>query len=117
MIQESMLLRPVNPAGAAIPGISSAMVVEEGRLMFLSGHVPMAADGTVAVSGLEEQLDQVFANMRATLEADGATAGSVARLTIYVRDFQSEQLPAIRRARDRFVDRRLPPASALIGVA
>ena len=49
MIQETLLLRPVNPAGAAIPGISSAMVVENGRLMFLSGHVPMAADGTVAV--------------------------------------------------------------------
>ena len=111
------MLRPVNPAGAAIPGISSAMVVENGRLMFLSGHVPMDSNGAVLPPDLEAQLDQVFKNLGATLEATGATPRHLARITIYVRDFQADQLPAIRRARDRFINQEKPPASALIGVA
>ncbi|RTB44206.1 RidA family protein [Pseudomonas aeruginosa] len=110
------MLRPVNPAGAVIPGISSAMVVENGRLMFLSGHVPMEANGTVPPD-LDAQLEQVFQNLGATLEAAGATPRHLARITIYVRDFQPDQLPTIRRARDRFINQEKPPASALIGVA
>jgi enamine deaminase RidA (YjgF/YER057c/UK114 family) len=117
MPSASTMLRPVNPAGAVIPGISSAVVVESGRMMFLSGHVPMDAGGAVLPPDLESQLDQVFKNLSATLEAAGATPRQLARITIYVRDFQADQLPAIRRARDRFIDQERPPASTLIGAA
>ena len=111
------MLRHVNPAGAAIPGISSAVVVESGRLVFLSGHVPMDANGAVLPPELERQLEQVFQNLGATLEAAGAAPRHLVRITIYVRDLKADQLPAIRRARDRFIDQQQPPASALIGVA
>lgn len=111
------MLGHVNPAGAAIPGISSAVVVESGRLVFLSGHVPMDASGAVLPPELERQLEQVFQNLGATLEAAGAAPSHLVRITIYVRDLKPDQLPAIRRARDRFIDQLQPPASALIGVA
>lgn len=111
------MLRSINPTGAVIPGISQAVVVEHGRTMYLSGHVPMTADGQVLSSDLEQQLDQVFRNLNATLAVAGASSSNLARITIYVRDFQANQLPAIRRARDRFIDQEHPPASALIGVA
>lgn len=88
------MLAPINPAGAAIPGISSAMVVNSGRLMFLSGHVPIDENGMVLGASLEAQLDQVFKNLNVTLQAAGATPGHLARITIYVRDFQANQLPA-----------------------
>lgn len=117
MTHAQAMLRPINPAGAVIPGISQAVVVEHGRTMYLSGHVPMAADGQVLPPDLEQQLDQVFRNLDATLAAAGASSRNLARITIYVRDFQPDQLPAIRRARDRFIDPEHPPASALIGVA
>lgn len=52
----------------------------------------------------------------ATLRAAGSDFSHVARLTIYVRDFDAAQLPAIRAARDRWIDPKRPPASALIGV-
>lgn len=93
------------------------MVVESGRLMLLSGHVPMKNDGTVAGTQLQQQLTQVFENMEATLRAAGAGFEHVARLTLYVRDYQPDVLPVIRTVRDRFVDAQRPPASALIGVA
>jgi 2-iminobutanoate/2-iminopropanoate deaminase len=112
-----MTFRTINPSGATIPGISQATIVETGKLLLLSGHVPLHADGSVAGPGLEIQLEQVFSNLEATLIAAGSSFGNVARLTIYVRDFKPELLPVIRSVRDRFVNTAHPPASSLIGVA
>lgn len=113
----SDLIRPVNPGGTTIPGLSQAMLVEEGSLLFLSGHVPLKADGAVAGVELEVQLRQVFENIRATLKAANTDFSNVVRLTIYVRDFQPDELDLIRSIRDEFVNESSPPASALIGVA
>ncbi|MEM9027228.1 MAG: RidA family protein [Pseudomonadota bacterium] len=110
-------MRAVNPPGANIPGISQAMAVEAGRLVFLSGHVPLKSDGSVVGPGLEAQLEQVFSNIRTTLAAAGADFSNVARLTIYIRDYRPEDLPTIRNVRDRFVNKSTPPASALVGVS
>lgn len=63
------------------------------------------------------QLDQVFRNIAATLYAAGVGFESVARLTLYVRDFDASLLPQIREVRDRWINTACPPASALIGVA
>ncbi|MEM1048581.1 MAG: RidA family protein [Pseudomonadota bacterium] len=113
----SDLIRPVNPSGGTIPGLSKAMLVEKGSLLFLSGHVPLTADGSVAGSALDLQLRQVFQNIQETLKAANTDFSNVVRLTIYVRDFQPEQLGLIRSVRDEFIDLSQPPASALIGVA
>jgi 2-iminobutanoate/2-iminopropanoate deaminase len=87
---DGALLHPVNPPGATIPNVSQAMRVDGGKLLLLSGHVP--------------------------LRADGSDFSHVARLTLYIRDFDPAQLPAIRKVRDRWIDPRRPPASALVGV-
>lgn len=116
MSSANTLLRPVNPATALIPGISQAVIGNGGKTMYLSGHVALMPDGTVA-SGLEAQLKQVFENLSATLATAGASAANLARMTIYVRNFRPEQLPVIRQLRDQFINPDLPPASALIGVA
>lgn len=110
------LLRAINPPGASIPGISQAMLIENGRLLVLAGHVPLRADGSIP-GNFEEQLDQVFSNVQATLRAAGAGFEAVARLTIYVCEYRPEMLATIRSVRDRYVDANRPPASALIGVA
>lgn len=109
-------LRPVNPPGPAIPGISQAMLIGSGQLLVLSGHVPIDSEGRIP-AGLSAQLDQVFRNLQATLHAAGTDFGSVARLTLYVRGYEPSQLAQIRAVRDRWITVDRPPASALIGVA
>ncbi len=109
-------MRAINPPHVAIPGLSQAMLIESGHLLILSGHVPLRADGTMP-SDLAAQLHQVFENIGATLQSAGVGFEAVARLTIYVRDYQPEMLPTIRTIRDRWVNAEQPPASALIGVA
>lgn len=74
------MLHAVNPPGSNIPGISQGMIVETGRLLVLSRHVPMRSDGSVIGPGpgLEAQMEQVFRNLLGTLEAAGAGFGHVA---------------------------------------
>lgn len=113
---EDARLIAVNPPGADIPGISQAMIVESGRVMYLSGHVPFGSGGALGAT-LEEQLDQVFSNMKATLAAAGADFSALARVTYFVRDYDAGKLETLRAVRDRWIGGGTPPASALIGVA
>ena len=109
------MLTSVDPPGATIPGISQAMIVEHGRLMFLSGHVPFGPDG-LSVGDFSAQLDQVFKNMDATLREAGADFAAIARLTFFVTGYDGSQLNDLRTVRDRWINTDNPPASALIGV-
>jgi enamine deaminase RidA (YjgF/YER057c/UK114 family) len=111
------MLRFINPPGNTIPGISQAVVVEHGRPIYLSGHVPTREDGSIVDGGLEPQLIRVFENLQTTLAAAGASFKHVVRLTLYVRDYGIEQLETIRRVRNRFIQIERPPTSTLLGVA
>ena len=115
--QASILLKAINPEEGRIPGISAAVRVEGGRLLLVSGHVPLDTDGNVVSKNLEDQLALVFRNLAATLTAAETSFEHVCRITIYVRDYEPTQLEMIRRVRDQFVFVNRPPASALIGVA
>ncbi len=110
-------MHAIHPPGYAIPGISQAMFVPAGNgLLLLSGHTALQPDGTMG-GDLATQLAQVFDNLRATLREAGGDFTHVARLTLYVRDYRADMLSVIRAVRDRYVDAKRPPASALIGVA
>ena len=111
------MLRLINPPGPSIPGISQAVLVESGRPLFLSGHVPFDERGSVSSPEIGAQLEQVFQNLNATLNAAGVGFDSVARLTFYVCDLNPAVLPVIREVRDRWINADRPPASVLIGVA
>jgi enamine deaminase RidA (YjgF/YER057c/UK114 family) len=87
-----------------------------GRLVWTSGQVPVAADGTMAPAGdWEAQTRLTFQNVGHALAAGGATWPDVVKLTIFVVDIAG--LPTIRAVRDEFVDVRRPPTSSLVQVA
>jgi 2-iminobutanoate/2-iminopropanoate deaminase len=110
------MLEHIDPPGTRIPGISQAVRVRKGQLVFLSGHVPYTPSGTLP-EGFSAQLEQVFANLETTLAASGCSFDDVARLTVYILDYEPGMLADFRTVRDRFVNTRLPPASALVGVS
>jgi enamine deaminase RidA (YjgF/YER057c/UK114 family) len=87
-----------------------------GRLVWTSGQVPIATDGTVAAAGdWEAQARLAFQNVGHALGAGGATWSDVVKLTIFVVDIAG--LPTIRAVRDEFVDVERPPTSSLVQVA
>ena len=87
-----------------------------GRLVWTSGQVTVAADGTMAPAGdWEAQTRLAFQNVGHALAAGSATWPDVVKLTLFVVDIAG--LPTIRAVRDEFVDVRRPPTSSLVQVA
>jgi enamine deaminase RidA (YjgF/YER057c/UK114 family) len=93
----------------------SHVVTGPGQWVAIAGQVSLDADGNfVGVGDAETQARQVFANLDACLKAAGATFADVVKLNFYVTDIA--YLPAIRAARDQYVDTTNPPASTAVQV-
>ncbi|WP_460526312.1 RidA family protein [Flindersiella endophytica] len=92
-----------------------AAIAPGSRLVWTSGQIPVAPDGTVAEGDWEAQTRQVMLNVGAALEAGGATWDDVFKLTIYVVD--TSELVVVRTVRDEFVNTDRPPTSSLVQVA
>ena len=103
------------PAGMAPGNGYSHAVSATGRFVAISGQVAMDEHGQlVGEDDPAAQAEQVFRNLRSALAAAGATFADVIKLGIFVTDISA--MPAIREARDRYVDRANPPASTAIQV-
>ncbi|WP_309114246.1 RidA family protein [Saccharothrix sp.] len=93
-----------------------ASIAPGSRLVWTSGQVPIAADGTVAAAGdWAAQTRQVMSNVGAALAAAGASWADVFKLTFYVTD--TSGLATVRAVRDEFIDTERPPTSSLVQVA
>jgi len=73
-----------NDAPAAIGPYSQA--IKLGGLLFTSGQIPLDASGALVEGGIEEQTHQVFRNLKAVLEASGATFQDVVKATVFMKD-------------------------------
>lgn len=71
-------------APAAIGPYSQA--VQFGNLLFTSGQIPLGLNGQIVEGGMKEQAHQVFANLKAVLEAAGATFQDVVKATVFIKD-------------------------------
>lgn len=112
----SEAIRFLNPPTLAPPaGYSHVAVVTHGRLVFISGQVPVDRSGhLVGPNDLAAQAQQVFTNLKAALEAAGTDFAHVVKLTFYLTD--ASQIAAVRAVRDRFVDAAHPPASTAVEI-
>lgn len=68
---------------AAVP-LSPA--VRAGDFVFVSGQVPVGADGQVVSGGVGAETRAVMANVKATLELAGCSLDDVVKTTVWLRD-------------------------------
>ena len=91
---------PRDPVGvpAASGGYANAVEVSGAqRLLFVSGQVPLSADGLVP-SGFEAQCRQVWANVLACLHEAGLGVEHLVKVTTFLSDRSHAQVnSAIRR--------------------
>jgi enamine deaminase RidA (YjgF/YER057c/UK114 family) len=102
-----------NPAGVHAPlGLYSHTVsVPEGtELIFLSGQVGVRPDGS-ALTTIEEQADQVFANILVLLKAHGLEATSIVKLTTFI--VAGHDCDAVRAARLKHLGDHRPASTAV----
>ncbi|MFE7651001.1 RidA family protein [Streptomyces phaeoluteigriseus] len=109
----SDLTRIPAPDGVAAAAHYTHVVLGTGRLVAVSGQLPLDEDRRLVGEGdPAAQARQVFENLRRCLAAAGATFDDVVKLTYFVTDMA--HLPAIRAARAAHIpDDRLPAASAV----
>ena len=64
-----------------------SQAIRAGSLLFLSGQIPLdPTTGTMIDGDITAQTHQVFANLKAVLEAAGATFDDVVKTTVYLAD-------------------------------
>lgn len=80
--------RQINAADApdAVGAYAQAVEVTGARkMLFVSGQIPVARDGTVP-SGFEAQCRQAWANLKAQLHAAGMTLDNVVKITMFLAE-------------------------------
>ena len=97
-------------------GYSHVVEAPAGTIVYISGQVPLDADGQLVGEGdFEAQTRQVFENLTRALEAADATWSDVVKLDYFLRDVG--QIAIVRTIRDEYVDTTNPPASTLVEVS
>lgn len=107
------------PSIPEIPGLSQIVVATGARHVYIAGQLPMNESGElVGLGDLRTQAVAAFHNLRTCLDAVGAKATDVVRLTFYVVDYLPESLDALYSAAFEVFGADVPPAtSTLVGVA
>lgn len=71
-----------SPVGPYTPGI-----VAEGKLLFVSGQIPIDPESGELVEGtFEEKVRRALLNLLAVVESAGGSAENVVKVTVYLRD-------------------------------
>ncbi len=82
-MQKTIIATPEAPR--AIGAYSQAVKV--GDTVYLSGQIPLSpATMEIVDGGIEAQIEQVFANLKAVAKAAGGTLDDAVKLTIYLID-------------------------------
>lgn len=114
-----MTLTCINPSDLPLQQTYTQVVLATGsKLVFVSGQEPEDINGNLVGHGdLAAQARQVYANLGRALAAAGAGPKQVARITVYVVNYERDEcLPIIEEARKTlFGDHK--PADVVLGVA
>ena len=106
----------VSPDGLPAGNGYSHAVAFTGRMIAVSGQVPLDPDGRlVGADDPQAQVRQVFDNLATALAAAGAGLANVVKLTVYLTDLAD--LAVFRRVRDEYIAVESPPASSLVQVS
>ncbi len=96
-------------------GFSNVVEVPPGRLIFVTGQMSLDSTGELVGAGdFAVQVEQVFENLVASLAVVDATFEHVIKLeTLAVADEFTEHMYTFGEVRDRYINLKSPPASAV----
>jgi reactive intermediate/imine deaminase len=100
-------------APAAIGTYSQA--IASGKMVFLSGQIPLEPRSMVLVTGgIEAQIHQVFKNLQTVAQAAGGSLREVVKVTIYMTDLN--EFAKVNEIMGQYFVRPYP-ARATVGVS
>ena len=95
-------------APAAIGPYSQA--IDLGEMIFTSGQIPVAPDGSVS-DDISEQTRQALLNLKAVVEASGSSFDKVIKTTVFITDMA--QFGAINAVYSEFFSEPYPARSCV----
>jgi 2-iminobutanoate/2-iminopropanoate deaminase len=102
-------------APAPFQGAPYSQAIKAGDFVFVSGQVALAPGSSEIVGEtIEEQTEQVFANLRAILEEAGSGLDRLVKTTVFLVDFGD--FPAMNEVYARHVG-ETPPARATVEIS
>ncbi|GAA5038846.1 enamine deaminase RidA (YjgF/YER057c/UK114 family) [Thermocatellispora tengchongensis] len=117
-----MAITLMNPTGLPrVDAYRQVSIATGSKLVFIAGQVAWDADGvTVGEGDLAAQVEQCYLNVATALAGAGAGFDDVAKLTVYVVDWNPGKMPlfleGVARASAKLGVTPVPPGT-LIGVA
>ena len=99
-------------APSAIGTYSQAVNVN--GTVYLSGQIPLDPSTMEIVEGTREQVDRVFRNLRAVVEAAGGDFSRIVKLNVYLTDLAD--FPLVNEVMGEYFSEPYP-ARAAVGVA
>jgi 2-iminobutanoate/2-iminopropanoate deaminase len=116
--KETAKMQFLNPEGLSKPkGFTQVVVAQPGKVVYVSGQVPLNANGEVVGRGdFRAQATQVMENLKTALAAAGATMNDVIKANYYVVNLKPDQVAVIREVRSKYFSPEHPPAGTLVGV-
>ena len=117
--QQNQPFRIFNPDSMAKPtGYSHVAEVTGGKIVYIAGQVALDKSGNlVGKDDLRAQVQQIFENLKAAIEAVGGDFNSVVKLNYYCAEsVDPSQLPVVREIRDKYVNTANPPTSTFVFV-
>ncbi len=100
-------------APKAIGPYSQAVVIN--GMAYLSGQIPLdPATSQLIEGGIEQQTERVLENLKAVLEAAGASLGSVVKTTVFLKDMA--EFPKMNEVYSRYFPEN-PPARSTVQAA
>jgi 2-iminobutanoate/2-iminopropanoate deaminase len=102
-------------APAPFRGAPYSQAIRAGELVFVSGQLALRPDHAEIVGDtIQEQTEQVFANLRAILEAAGSSLDRLVKTTVYLTDLG--EFAGMNEVYARHVGEQ-PPARATIEIS
>jgi 2-iminobutanoate/2-iminopropanoate deaminase len=102
-------------APAPFQGAPYSQAISAGGFVFVAGQVGLRPDhGALVGDTIEEQTEQVFANLKAILEAAGSDLDRLVKTTVYLDDFAD--FAGMNEVYAKHVGDK-PPARATVEVA
>lgn len=104
----------VIPASGARTAGPYSPAIRANGFIFVSGQLPLRPETGEMVRGpIQDQVRQIFENVRAILEAGGSSLDKVVKTTVYLRDLEDFQ--GLNEAYTRHFP-EVPPARAAVQV-
>ena len=102
-------------APAPFQGAPYSQAIKANGLVFVSGQLGLVPGGAGLVpGGIAEQTEQVFANLRAILEAAGSSLDHIVKTTVFLQDLSD--FPGMNEVYAAHVG-STPPARSTVEVA